>query len=65
MTERLLLLQPGRDERVNIGWVRKNTVIVHYCGRNKPWKDTYHGRLGCFYREALLRPLPDEQAVSS
>ena len=27
-----------QNVRVDLEWVRKNTVIVHYCGRNKPWK---------------------------
>ena len=33
--------------------IRKNTVIIHYCGRNKPWKDNYLGQLDCFYEELL------------
>lgn len=24
------------------GRVKKNTVIVHFYGRNKPWKSNYH-----------------------
>lgn len=32
-------------------WVRKNTSIIHYCGRNKPWKNGYIGNLNCFYLE--------------
>ena len=36
-----------RDE----DWVRRNTVIIHYCGRSKPWKPGYTGQLGIFYRE--------------
>ena len=35
----------------DLDWVRENTVIVHYCGRNKPWKDSYAGELGVFYQE--------------
>lgn len=38
-------------EKRDVDWVRKNTVIVHYCGRNKPWNDDYTGILGVFYRE--------------
>ncbi len=40
-------LNPKRD----LDWVRKNTVIVHYCGKNKPWNDYYIGTLGVFYKE--------------
>ena len=35
--------------RIDLDWVRKNTVIIHYYGRNKPWKDNYKGILGTFY----------------
>ena len=31
--------------------MRQNTVIIHYCGRNKPWKPGYVGILDVFYRE--------------
>lgn len=44
-----------QNVRVDLEWVRKNTVIVHYCGRNKPWKPGYHGKLGVFYQEFELR----------
>ena len=30
-------------------WVKENVVIVHYCGKSKPWKADYKGRLGFFY----------------
>ena len=39
------------DKRVNLNWVRENSVIIHYCGRNKPWKDNYIGELGILYKE--------------
>lgn len=42
--------EPGRRKR-DLGWVRANTVIIHYCGRSKPWKPGYDGHLGIFYRE--------------
>ena len=35
----------------NLHWVRQHTVIIHYCGRNKPWKSGYVGILDVFYRE--------------
>lgn len=40
-------------ERRDVDWVRENTAIVHYCGRNKPWKDDYTGTLGIFYQELM------------
>lgn len=33
----------------SIQWVDKNTKIIHYCGKNKPWKKQYHGKLGKYY----------------
>lgn len=38
-----------------LDWVQENTVIIHYCGANKPWKKHYHGILDCFYNE-LVQP---------
>jgi len=41
-----------REELRLVDWVRANSVIIHYCGRNKPWKENYLGILDVFYREA-------------
>lgn len=38
-------------EKLALDWVRSNTAIVHYYGRNKPWKEHYRGSLGIFYHE--------------
>lgn len=38
---------PKHDE----DWVRENTVIIHFCGKNRPWLPHYVGTLGVFYRE--------------
>ena len=40
-----------RRGRIDLEWVKKNSAIVHYLGRNKPWKKKYRGILGVFYRE--------------
>ena len=39
------------QEKIDLDWVRQNTAIVHYCGRNKPWCEDYTGTLGILYRE--------------
>ncbi len=45
-------LRPENWENpLTLDWVRQNTAIVHYCGRNKPWKEKYIGSLNCFYLE--------------
>ena len=48
MTERLLTAGMLKDDRA-IKWVINNTAIVHYIGRNKPWKKNYVGQLGFLY----------------
>ena len=52
MTERLFTaasLSPRGP--LELSWVREHSRIIHYCGRNKPWKDHYLGKLDCFYWE--------------
>lgn len=34
---------------IDLEWVEKNNVIIHYLGRNKPWKDDYKGILKDYY----------------
>jgi lipopolysaccharide biosynthesis glycosyltransferase len=38
--------------KIDLEWVRNNTVFVHYCGRNKPWRKGYAGILSPLYQEA-------------
>lgn len=35
--------------KIDLDWVKNNSVIIHYCGRNKPWKHKYRGILNVFY----------------
>ena len=44
-------LRPITNELIDMDWVRKNTVIIHYYGDNKPWKENYRGILDVFYNE--------------
>lgn len=44
-----------QNEPLDLDWVRRNTVIIHYCGKNKPWKENYAGILDVFYQEAIER----------
>lgn len=38
--------------RINLDWVRKNTAIIHFNGKNKPWNEPdYKGNLGDFYEK--------------
>jgi lipopolysaccharide biosynthesis glycosyltransferase len=58
LSDRILRLYNAlpQTEKVDITWVRQNCSIVHYCGKNKPWKDGYIGSLGVFYRELKEAP---------
>jgi lipopolysaccharide biosynthesis glycosyltransferase len=40
-----------KSKKINVDWVRKNSAIIHYCGKNKPWKDNYAGPMGVFFEE--------------
>lgn len=33
----------------DIAWVMENTSILHFCGRQKPWKPNYQHRFGILY----------------
>jgi len=41
------------NSKIDLKWIRKNTIIIHYYGKNKPWKKNYKGILNCFYNEVL------------
>lgn len=53
LSERMMNFYNLRNpkSRIDLDWVKKNSVIIHYCGRMKPWKGKYIGCLDCFYRE--------------
>lgn len=55
MTERLYKLHAPFEKDLDMEWVRRHCVIIHYCGRNKPWKENYSGQLDVFYKETVSR----------
>ena len=40
-----------RNQLLDLQWVRNNVVIIHYYGKNKPWKSGYSGVLDVFFHE--------------
>lgn len=48
MTEKLLN-QTYFMPHINTRWIEENSVIIHYCGKNKPWNKKYKGSLNKFY----------------
>ncbi len=57
MTDRLLLHPDTIEKGVNLEWVANNTAIIHFCGRNKPWKDRYIGQLGYIYHHIAAQEM--------
>lgn len=51
LSDRLLAYHNAnpKNQHLNLQWVRDNVVIIHYCGKNKPWKSGYSGILDVFY----------------
>lgn len=40
------------NKRIDIGWIKDNTVIIHFNGKHKPWNEpVYKGKLGEFYEK--------------
>lgn len=61
LSDRVLNFYNGSHpkEKRDVNWVSRNTAIIHYCGRNKPWNEGYTGTLGVFYRE-LMDSVPEK-----
>lgn len=55
MTERLYRYHRLIGDEKDLKWIRQHSVIIHYCGRNKPWKENYSGKLNVFYNEVAER----------
>lgn len=35
--------------KYDLNWVMKNTAVLHFCGKNKPWNDNYKNPFGMLY----------------
>ena len=53
MTDRLYRFDRILGKRRSFEWFKDNSVIFHYCGKNKPWKKNYSGVFGIFYQDTL------------
>ncbi|NLI61816.1 MAG: glycosyltransferase family 8 protein [Methanosarcinaceae archaeon] len=38
------------DSKWDMDYVINNTVIIHFCGKKKPWKKNYNGRFHALYK---------------
>ena len=55
MTERLFALRLLTSHKMSVDWVRENSAVIHYCGRNKPWRPGYIGMLDVFWNETAAK----------
>ncbi|WP_412989473.1 glycosyltransferase family 8 protein [Pediococcus siamensis] len=39
----------------DLDWVIRHTVVLHFCGRDKPWKKDYHSRYAGLYKHYAYR----------
>lgn len=66
LSDRILTLYNAnpQNEKRDLDWVQKNAVILHFCGKNKPWKENYHGILKCFFDEVANSDLCENEKNS-
>lgn len=58
MTERVYFLSQTSvkaENRLTLDAIRRDSSIIHYCGKNKPWRKHYRGKLNIFYRECAAK----------
>lgn len=55
MTDRLYRRDRIFGKHRNVEWYGEHSVIFHYCGKNKPWKEDYSGVFGEYYKDTLAR----------
>ena len=39
--------------KYDMDWVVQNTVFLHFCGKQKPWKSSYYGRFSALYKHYM------------
>lgn len=39
--------------RMTMDWVMRHTVLLHFCGKRKPWAGNYQGRFGALYKHYM------------
>ena len=37
----------------DMGWVMQNTVVLHFCGKSKPWKHSQNNRFAALYKHYM------------
>lgn len=49
--------------KISLEHLPTQTCIVHYCGKQKPWKKSYRGQIGILYRMNALRTFPPKEII--
>ena len=55
MTEKLFALHRHNGDGMTLEDVRRGSAVIHYRGRNKPWKPGYMGELTCSIMKQSLK----------
>lgn len=45
---------------MDLDWVMQNTVVLHFCGKNKPWHKGYSGRFAALYKHYMHMAVVEE-----
>lgn len=45
--------------KLELDWVKQNTIIIHFCGKNKPWNEDYKG----IFAELFYQPVTDAMGI--
>lgn len=54
------ILGKGKEKITN-DWVGKNTAILHFCGKNKPWKPDYKGDFARLFYAPFAEALQESE----
>ena len=49
-----------KKEKISNDWVAQNTAILHFCGKNKPWKPDYKGDFARLFYEPFSASLREQ-----
>lgn len=53
------------SKTIDYEWVKRNTVLIHFCGKNKPWNDDYKGKFDKLFYEPYARELAQAAEIGN
>ncbi len=48
----------------DLDWVMRNTAILHFCGKRKPWMQSYSHRFGALYKHYMVKASTQQAACT-